>query len=263
MRAIKLLLVIIVSSLLFNACDEQDVAPIPQLTWSDTDLSFEAIDISPGTTIDVVLETPEAPYEYAFTVIIPKTIDQVNGNPLVLSMHGGVGGAGRNAHKNLACIAPALESINAFIISPNADKVQWFELYNVKKVVKLITLAVRNWPIDVTKIVATGYSDGGNGTWILAEIFPEMFSAGIALASSYNTITEGEGRLINTPLYVIHSSGDELFPLEQTQDWVDHTIAAGSDVNFVIADGLSHYAPCDYTSYFEDAVTWLEQEVWQ
>jgi predicted peptidase len=264
MRTIKLLLVIITNYLLLNGCDEQDVTPIAQWTWSDTDRSFAEIDITPGTTIDVVLETPEPPYEYAFRVIIPKIIDEVNGNPLVFSMHGGVGGASRKAHKNLECIAPALESINAFVLSPNADKVQWYEVYSQKKVTKLITLAANNWPIDITKIVATGYSDGGNGTWFMAEVYPEIFSAGIALASSYNTLTtEGKARRIKTPLYVIHSSGDELFPLEQTQNWVDRTIAVGSDVKFIIADGLSHYAPCDYTSYFEDAVQWLEQEVWQ
>lgn len=98
----------------------------------------------------------------------------------------------------------------------------------------------------------------------MAEAYPQVFSAGIALATSYNTLTiEGEARKIKTPLYVIHSSGDELFPLEQTQDWVDRTIAAGSDIKFVIADGLSHYAPCDYTSYFADAVQWLQEDVWQ
>lgn len=265
MRAIKLLLVIITNALLLNGCDEQqDDILIAEWTWEDTAISFEDIDITPGTTTDVILEIPDPPYEYSFRVITPKMIDEVNGNPLVLSLHGGVGGAGREAHKSTQCIEPALESIHAFVLSPNADKVQWYELYNQEKIIRTLNLAVKNWPINTSKLVITGYSDGGNGTWFFAEVLPNVFSAGIALASSYNTLsTEGEGRKIETPLYVIHSSLDELFPFEQTQYWVNQTITAGSDIKFVMADGLSHYAPCDYTGYFEDAVQWLEQEVWQ
>ncbi|MCV9388655.1 dienelactone hydrolase family protein [Reichenbachiella ulvae] len=256
---IGVLLTLIIST----GCDESATEEIANWTWLDTADSFNAIDISPGTVSDVVLEIPDAPYEYSFRVISPKVIDEENGNPLVLSLHGGVGGASWEAHKSTQCIQPALESINAFIISPNADRVQWYEYYNQEKIVRILNLAIRNWPVDPTKLVVTGFSDGGNGTWFFAEAYPTAFSAGIALASSYNTLTtDGGARKIETPLYVIHSTTDELFPLEQTQTWVSETQTAGSDVTFVVADGLSHYRPCDYDDYFADAVLWLENEVW-
>ncbi|WP_258105260.1 hypothetical protein [Marinoscillum sp. MHG1-6] len=263
MRRSFQILPIILTAIFLNGCDEQKPVPITTWTWDDTAISFENIDIAPGTTTDVILVIPDPPYQYSFRVITPKIIDEVNGNPLVLSLHGGVGGAGPEAHKSTGCIAPALDSINAFVLSPNADKVQWYEYYNQEKIVRIISLAVGNWPINTSKLVVTGFSDGGNGTWFFTEFYPQVFSAGIALASSYNTLsTTNEPRKISTPLYVIHSSTDELFPLEQTQFWVDQTISAGSNVTFVIADSLSHYTPCDYMGYFEDAVQWLVDEVW-
>lgn len=265
MRAIKLPLLLIINALLLNGCDEQQNGlPKAKWTWEDTANSFEDIDITPGTTTDVILEIPNPPYEYAFRVITPKIIDEVNGNPLVLSLHGGVGGAGREAHKSTQCIEPVMENINAFVISTNADKVYWYELYNQEKVIRILTLAVEHWPINTSELVVTGYSDGGNGAWFFAEAFPNIFSAGIALSSSYNTLTaESKGRKINTPLYVIHSSGDELFPLDSTQYWVNKSIEEGSDITFVVADGLSHYRPCDYTDYLEDAIQWLVEDVWK
>ena len=265
MRAVKLLLVIIANALLLNGCDQQqDAIPKPKWTWKDTARSFEEIDITPGTTTDVVLEIPNPPYEYTFRVIIPQMIDEVNGNPLVLSLHGGVGGGSREAHKSTQCIEPALESINAFVISPNADRVYWYEYYNQEKIVRILQMAIKNWPTNTSKLVITGYSDGGNGTWFFAEVFPYAFSAGIALSSSYNTLTaDGNGRKISTPLYVIHSSGDELFPLDSTRYWVNKSIDAGSDITFVVADGLSHYKPCDYTGHFENAIKWLTDNVWK
>lgn len=264
MRTIKLLVVIITNALIVTGCDEQQNAiPKAKWTWKDTDRSFEEIEIKPGTTIDVILEIPDPPYEYAFRVITPQIIDEVNGNALVLSLHGGVGGAGREAHKSTQCIEPVLERINAFILSPNADKAYWYELYNQEKIVRTLNMAIEHWPINTSKMVITGYSDGGNGTWFFAEAFPNAFSAGIALASSYQTLgLDGKGRKIETPLYVIHSSGDELFPLDSTQYWVNKSIEAGSDITFVVADGLSHYRPCDYTGYLEDGIQWLLDDVW-
>lgn len=264
MRTFKQLLVISAIFLLLNGCDDEGVTPIPKWTWSDTDRSFEELEITPGATIDVVLETPNAPYEYAFTVDVPNTIDEVNGNPLVLQLHGGVGGRHREAHKG-TCLLPVFESVNAFVISPNADGVQWYDVYNQEKVFRILQMAFDNWPIDNAKLVVTGYSDGANGTWFYSEVYPKIFSAGIAMASSYNTeTTKGKARRIETPLYVIHGSEDELFPVTTTQYWVDRTNGAGSDVTFVVADGLSHVAPCDeIVGYFEDAVIWLQEEVWQ
>lgn len=263
MKSIRLLIVII-TTLLLNACEVENITPIPKWTWDDTDAAFADIQITPGSTIDIVLEVPEAPYEWSLRIIVPQNIDEVNGNPLVYSMHGGVGGAGRQAHKGLECFTSAWESINAFVISPNADRVQWYETYSQIKVTKLIALALENWPIDDSKIVASGYSDGGNGTWFLAEAYPDVFSAGIALATSYNTLnSKGKPRRIRTPLYVIHSSGDELFPLDQTAFWVERTTSSGSPIEFVIVDGLSHYTPCEYVSYFEDGIQWLQDVAWQ
>ena len=260
----SIVIFIIIAIPFIYGCSDPEVVPIDQWTWADTDKSFEEIEIVPNDTIDVILEIPEPPYEYTFRIITPKNFDEVNGNPLVLSMHGGVGGAGRTAHQYLNCLTNGLEEIEAFIISPNADRVQWYDLYNQKKVTKLIDLAIKNWPINEEKIVATGYSDGGNGTWFMAEFYPDIFSAGIAISTSYNTLTSaGKPRRINTPLYVVHSTGDELFPFEQTETWVIRTKAIGSDITFVVADSLSHFAPCDYTELFHDGVVWLQEEVWQ
>ena len=53
-----------------------------------------------------------------------------------------------------------------------------------------------------------------------------------------------------------------LFPIETTKGYVDASIAAGSDIQFVTAEGLGHFEPCEYVPYLKEAVTWLETEVW-
>lgn len=110
--------------------------------------------------------------------------------------------------------------------------------------VGLVTLALKYWDIDPTKVVVLGYSNGGNGSWFYAETLPMLFSAGIPMASSYSTIgTDGQPRKIDIPLYVIHGENDELFPLAETQAWVNQSIEAGSFIEFVVAPGLTHNKP--------------------
>ena len=245
------------------ACDgDDDPAPEPQpRTYQDLESDFEAIDITSGI-VDVSLQATDN--LFWDVRIIPATISGNEKVPLVIALHGASGGS-PDAHKSTACyVEPGLEELNAYIISPFGGLIPWFEQYNQQQILTLIELAKKFWPVDQDKIIVTGYSNGGNGSWFYAETRPEIFSAGIPMASSYSTYaTDSTGRKIPTPLYVIHGENDELFPLAETQGWVQQSIDAGSDIQFVIAPGLGHYVPCDYVSYLENAVTWLKEDVWQ
>lgn len=63
-------------------------------------------------------------------------------------------------------------------------------------------------------------------------------------------------------MYVIHGEDDELFPVEITEQFVNKSINAGSNIEFVVATGLGHLDACDYATYLQDAATWLLTEVW-
>jgi predicted peptidase len=231
-----------------------------EITLEDIEKAFQAIDLNSGIQ-DVTIPI-NAEFSWNFRVIPPATLE-ANGNPLVLTFHGASGG-NPDAHKSTACyVEPGMEYLNAFIISPNADDYQWYEPFNTDQVINLIQLALNNWPVNPNKVVANGYSNGGNATWLFVEGRPDLFSAGIAMASSYDTSNpDGTGRLIEKPLWVIHGENDELFPLNITQDWTEKSIAAGSEITFVVADTLSHYRPCDYVPYLQEASIWLKDSIW-
>ena len=128
----------------------------------------------------------------------------------------------------------------------------------------LMYLALKYWPVDQDRLAVTGYSNGGNASWSFAKFQSNTLSAAIPMASSYDVHDlSGNVNVWNIPLYVIHGEEDELFPVEQTREWVEATVAAGSDVTFVVAPGLGHYEPCSYVPYLKDAADWLENEVWK
>ena len=231
------------------------------LTFDEVEKTFSELDVQTGIN-DFSLEVP-GNLTWDFRVIAPDVSDGDN-KPLFVHLHGAAGGD-PNAHKATSCyVEPGLENVEAYVISPNGGLNLWQEPINQSQVIGLVTLATKYWKIDPNRVVVMGYSNGGNGSWFFAETQPELFSAGIPMASSYNTTgLDGQPRKIETPLYVIHGEKDELFPLEDTQKWVDQSVQLGSPIELVVAPGLSHTEPCEYVPYLQDAVEWLQNTIWQ
>ena len=201
---------------------------------------------------------------WKFSIIVPEAASDSNKRPLVIRLHGAAQSGSSTAHQSTECLVePAFEGKEVFILSPNSNGVLWYEQANILQILALSDLVVSNLDIDPAKVVMTGYSDGGNGSWFYSQFYPDLISAAIPMATSYNTKrSNGDLIKIDVPLYVIHGSEDDLFPLDITQGFIDESIGAGSDITFVVADGLVHNEPCAYVDELKKAVVWLETEVW-
>ena len=260
----KLLILVFNFILIFSCTKDEgdDITVADTRTIEDVMEDFNNLDIQPGVN-DFTLESLNVGLFWNFRVIAPSDASESNRKPLVMALHGASGG-NPTAHQNTSCyVEPGLEALDAYIISPNAGLEQWYSIFNQMQVINLLTLAKSNWFVDTNKVLVTGYSNGGNASWLFADFFPQHFTASIAMASSYNSRrADGSISAINIPLYVIHSNGDELFPIAITEGFVVDSVNAGSYIEFVEVDGLSHYTPCEYVPHLQDAVTWLENEVW-
>lgn len=264
---IKFTLLIFLSLCFVNCSDDGDGgdpnSPDDPRTVADVIEDFNNIDFKPGIN-DVTLESNTDGTFWHFRVIVPEGASPTNKLPLVISLHGGANDATPQSHLSTAClVVPGFEEMDAYIISPNSNGSVWYSQKNSIQVEALVDLASTSFYIDTKKVVVTGYSDGGNGSWFFAQFYPDLFSASIPMASSYDTAnSSGNVNPLSIPLYVIHGSEDELFPIERTKGYVDESIEAGSDIQFMTAEGLIHLEPCNYVPYLKDAVAWLETEVW-
>ncbi len=264
MTALKnhLILLLVVVGLI-SCGGNNDDSPSGERTADDVRSDFQNLNIQPGIN-DLILESTVSGVFWNFRIIAPEDASETNKRPLLLSLHGGAANNAPNAHKFTGCmVEPAFEALNAYIISPNSNGLFWYDQPNQVQVLPLLDLAEKYLPIDETKVVITGYSDGGNGIWFYAQYYSDLFSAAIPMATSYNPeVSDGVVPKINIPLYVILGENDELFPLAQTEDWVNQSKNAGSSIEFVVASGLNHYEVCDYVDYLTNATNWLYNEVW-
>lgn len=254
----KIICLLIVICTMISCSSNEDMST---RTYTDIENDFKEIDIVPGVQ-DLSLKINDD-ITYDFRVIFPD-VDLTQDWPMVLTLHGYAAGD-PDAHRQTACyVEPGLADLDAIIVSPNGGIDDWETFGNQDKLRILTDLSSRLWPVDFTKIAITGYSNGGNGSWYYAETQPAIFSAAIPLAAGYAIVNaDGSARKIDIPMYAIHGSEDDLFPLDTVQNWVQKSIAVGSDIEFVVAQGLGHYTPCEYIPYMQDAAAWLENEIWQ
>jgi len=224
---------------------------------------FEQLEFHEGIN-DIELEGSFSNTVWRFRVILPEGASETNRRPLVVCLHGAATIVDPELHTHTECLEePGLANLNPILLCPNSEGFGWFDFPEREKIINLTSLATEHLPVDEDKIVIMGYSDGGNGAWFYAQYFPNAFTAAIPISSSYNPVRiDLPTARIDIPLYVIHGSNDQLFPLTRTQEFVNTTVEAGTNLEFVIAENLEHYDSCAYVPYLMDAATWLQTVVW-
>ena len=236
----------------------------PQLDIEQAHKDFAALTFETGANdfeLNVLFNK-----KWIFRLMVPEIAD---GElvPLFVDLHPGALTPRTTIHTWLNCsFRDALEEdgMKAYILSPNAQGLLWYDEFNDAQVVNLVKFAIENLNVDPNRIVVTGYSDGGNGSWFHADLHPNLFSAAIPLASSYplRITSEGLVRKIEVPIYAIQGENDVIFPYTNIETRVAQAVDAGSEIILVKGEGLGHDEFCSYVPYVRDALDWLETSVW-
>lgn len=196
-----------------------------------------------------------------YTLAIPDGYTGQAPVPLILSLH--YGGTvtpfyGRGLVE--ALVGPAFRSLGAIIVAPDSAAGQWTNSTAEQQVLELLDYIEANYNIDADRTLVTGYSMGGGGTWYFAPRYPERFKAAIVMAGRPQA--DSTSFEWDTPLYVIHSTADQVVPFASTEATVEQLRGQGVAVELVVVDGVSHYEIPRYRPYLEAALPWIE-EAWK
>ena len=154
-------------------------------------------------------------------------------------------------------VEPGLRMINPIIFAPDAPNGVWNDNISEEMIIQFLEAALEFWPIDSEKIIITGYSNGGIGTWLLIDKYPNKFSAAIPMASLNTSELRGK-----VPTYIIHGKKDELFNWEEIQKVYEYLNDKGTNVRISINSQLSHYEAHNYVPELQKTVDWLINDVW-
>jgi dienelactone hydrolase len=76
--------------------------------------------------------------------------------------------------------------------------------------------------IDQRRIIITGLSLGGGGTWVAAQDYPELFAAVAPVCGGYNSPSKACGIASeNVPVWAFHGDKDTVVPLSKSQTMVN------------------------------------------
>jgi predicted peptidase len=201
---------------------------------------------------------PDAARRY--TLVIPDGYTGQNPTPLIVSLH--YGGEvtpfyGRGLLDSL--IEPVLRDLGAIIVAPDSAAGNWANPTSEQHVLELMDFIEAHYNIDANKTLLTGYSMGAGGTWYLTPRHSDRFKAALAVAGRPQA--DSMSFDWKTPMYLIHSTADEIIPLESTQITVEQLQSQGAFIHLVVVDGITHYEIPRYRPHLRAAVPWIQQ-VW-
>lgn len=215
-----------------------------------------ASDFSAGVLTAKTLPPGGAP----FTLSVPAEHDAEKPTPLVVSLHYG-GPAppyyGRGLLEGM--VEPALRALGAIMIAPDCPGPAWAAGDCERNVLQLLDHIQEMFNIDTSRILLTGYSKGGIGTWALAARYPDRFSAAVVMAGQPPPDLVPEDWKL--PLYVIHAEEDEILSISPVTRGVDALRDAGATVEYLIVNDVTHFETHRFTPLLRKTVPWL-QSIW-
>ena len=159
--------------------------------------------------------------------------------PLVIFLHG-AGERGSDINKVKIHGPPMLvekgEKFPFILISPQCPKDSW---WSYEPLMEMIEDAETRYQVDPKRIILTGLSMGGYGTWELAAHYPKKFAALVPLCGG--GIPYMTSRFKDTPVWAFHGAKDGGVPIHESQRMVDALKKNGSTkVIFTIYPEAGH-----------------------
>ncbi len=197
---------------------------------------------------------PENGFMMNYIVFSPDNYENL---PLIIYLHG-AGERGEDIshlyrHGVPKIIADGIE-IPAVVLAPQCPReLVWDNV--VVELKKVIDAVIKEYGIKKDRIMITGSSMGGFGTWMMAKTYPSFFAA-IAPVSG-GGMSWRAANLKSTPILAYHGTDDEVVPPVYSRLMVDAVNALGGNAKFFELSGYGHNDAIDYAYEKTELLSWL------
>ncbi len=205
--------------------------------------------------------TLESGIKIKYTISIPETYSRDKSIPLILALHyGGKVTPFYGKGYVTLLVKPALNDLEAIIAAPDCPGNGWANPEVEKAVMEFLEIIIAEYKIDRDRILITGYSMGGIGTWYLASRHPDVFSAAIPVSA----IPDPKETPVvkDLPFFVIHSRDDEIFSIDSLKKFIQMYRSKGGSIQFFGVQGISHYETYRFVNPLKDVIPWIKK-IWE
>ena len=190
----------------------------------------------------------------SYTLYLPDEYDPAVAYPLVVSLHyAGYDGPffGRNLLE--FAMVSGFQELNPIILAP--DSPNWVSEAGEQTAVATTKFVLEHYKIDRKRVVLTGYSNGGGGTWLIASKHQDLYTAAMPMAAL--PLRNAAGIDWQIPILVMNSEADELFDFDSAERTASQLKELGANINFYAVENVSHYRADLYPGPIQDALPWL------
>jgi predicted peptidase len=189
--------------------------------------------------------------------------------PLIVFLHGG-GAAGTNNVTQVEhtpdFLADEAKRRGAILYLPQTPTT-WASTSAIDSVMTMINRVVVEHNVDGNRLYATGYSNGGGGTWNLLSRNPDRFAAALTVSAVAPVTGFNAANLLGTAIIAVHARDDATVPAARSRTVVNSILAAAgeslpsypvrsnqsflvSNPNFAFHRDVAASAPLDSTLHF-------------
>ena len=155
-------------------------------------------------------------------------------------------------------VEPALRDWNALIIAPDAPTRSWATDVSEEAVLALVEQVTSRFAVDWDRVLVTGFSLGGAGTWFFATRHADLFTGAIPMAAAIRDVSlDGLGSM---PVHIVHSRDDEVVPYGPAAEAAANLEARGHPVKLIELFGVGHYSMGAYVDALRQAGDWMREQ---
>jgi predicted peptidase len=151
-----------------------------------------------------------------------------------------------------------LGDLRAIVVAPDCPARSWSDPQAERVLLELLEKVRQDYAIDGRRILVTGFSMGGRGTWFMSSQHPDLFTGAIAMAAPVGDIPLDRRGMI--PTYVIHSRDDLVVPFAPAERATAQLEALGRTVMFEGLTGPGHGDMADYVDALRRGGLWIAEK---
>ena len=194
-----------------------------------------------------------------YVVFVPQDYDAKKSYPIILFLHGAGETKGGMKQPVQVGIGPAIEkrakSFPFIVVIPQSEKRIWkADSDDAKRALAILDTTMKEYNADPKRVILSGLSMGGHGTWSLAVANPERWAAIVPVCGAGNPAAAAT--IKDLPCWAFHGDKDTAVKVAGSRDMIDALKQAGGKPKYTEYPGVGHNS-WDKAYGTDELYTWL------